>query len=129
MTGCGLEDDRIGHRASVTRAFATENEGGPDIRMTGEGQFRARRENSDLRGMRGILRRQNECDLRQIELGGDGLHLIGAEAAAVGHDRQRIAAEFSIGEDVNGDEFNLHRRLDLWRASLSPARSFAARDR
>jgi hypothetical protein len=54
------------------------------------------------------LRRQHEGSLGEIELAGDGLHLRTAQRSRVGHHRERIAAEFAVGEDIDGDEGDWH---------------------
>ena len=71
-----------------------QHEGGADIGMAGKRHFGARGENAHMGGVRGVLRRQHEGRFREIELGGDGLHLRRRKPARVGHDGERIAAEF-----------------------------------
>ena len=55
-----------------------------------------------------IVRRQNERCLRKIELVGDGLHLSARKTARIGNDRERIAAELPVGEDIDRLKLNLH---------------------
>jgi hypothetical protein len=57
-----------------------------------------------------VRRRQHEGRLREIELGGDRLHLLAREAAGVAHHRERIAAEPAAGEHIDGRELDLHGR-------------------
>jgi hypothetical protein len=68
--------------------------------------------------MRAIARRQHESRLREIELGGDGLHLRGRHAAGVEDDGQRIATEGSLGENIDGYEFDMHRMVFTLRTAL-----------
>ena len=36
------------------------------------------------------------------------LHLLGAQTSRIEHDSERIAAEFAIGKDIDGDEIKMH---------------------
>ena len=83
--------------------------------MAGERHLGLGREDADVGRMRGVLGRQHEGRLGEVELGGDGLHLPGREAACVGDDGQRIAAELAVGEDVDGDEVEFHDYRNLPR--------------
>ena len=58
--------------------------------------------------MRRRLRLEDEYGLRQVELAGDGLHAVRAEAIGFQHDGQRIAAEPHGREDVEGVEPQAH---------------------
>jgi hypothetical protein len=71
-------------------------------------QFGARREDAHLRRVRRLLRRQHEGGLGDVELGGDRLHVRAGQRPAIRYDRELIAAEFAVGEDVDGDEGDLH---------------------
>jgi hypothetical protein len=51
-----------------------------DGRVTGEGQFHLRREDSHRGRMRRALRRQQENGLRQVEFTSDGLHGLRVQA-------------------------------------------------
>jgi hypothetical protein len=55
-----------------------------------------------MRGVCGVFRRQHEGRLRQIEFGGDRLHLLARQALRVEHHCERIAAELLGGEHVDG---------------------------
>ena len=105
-----FEKYRIGQCATVAFAIRRQNVSGADIRMAGEWQFRTWREDANLRGVRGILRRQNEGCFREVELRSDGLHLLACQRSRLRHDRKLVAAEFAIGEDVDSNETNLHGR-------------------
>ena len=76
--------------------------------MPGKGHFRARGENPHLRRICRVLRRQDKSRLGEIELGRNNLHLRARKPARIKHDGERIAAEFGCGEDVDGDEVDLH---------------------
>jgi hypothetical protein len=107
--GLLFENHRIRYRAPLPFSFLRQDISGADVGMAGERQFGARRENANLRGVRRILRRQHEGGLGEVELAGDGLHLRAGQRRCVGNDGQRIAAEFAVGKDVDGDKRNLHR--------------------
>ena len=77
--------------------------------MAGERHLAARVEDPHLRGVRRVLRRQDEGGFREVEFGGDGLHLPGRQALGVEDDRQRIAQELRAGEHVDGLELQAHR--------------------
>ena len=97
-------------RAAMALAFPRQNEGGADIGVSGKRHLGARREDADLRGMRGILRRQHEGGLGEVELGGDRLHLPGRQPIGVDDHGERIATELPVGEYVDGDECQSHAR-------------------
>ena len=80
----------------------------PDRRMTGERQFRNRREDANACAMRPRSRRQHEHRLRQIELARDGLHRRSVETVRLQHDRERIAGKALVGEHVERDEAAAH---------------------
>ena len=54
--------------------------------------------------MPGIVRREHEHRLGQVEFARDGLHRIAAQTVAVQHDRERIAGKTLAGEYVEGVE-------------------------
>ena len=108
QAGLLLENHRIAHRAPNTFALLRQNIRGADIGMPGERQFGARREDAHLRGVCLLARWQHEGCLGEVELTGDGLHLRAAQSLAIRDDRERIAAEFAVGKDVDGDERDLH---------------------
>ncbi len=58
--------------------------------------------------MRGVLRRQHEGRFRQIEFGGDGLHLPARQPLGVQDNGKRIADELRAREDIDGDEVQFH---------------------
>ena len=73
-----LEDQPIARdRPAMALAGARQHEGGADIGMAGERHLGLGREDADLGGVGGVLGRQHEGRLGQVELGGDGLHLRG----------------------------------------------------
>ena len=96
------------HGAAIALPGARQHEGGADIGMAGERQLGLGREDAHLGRVRGILGRQHEGRLGEVELGGDRLHLRGLEALRIGDDGQRVAAESAVGEDVDGGEFDFH---------------------
>jgi hypothetical protein len=49
-------------------------------------------------------RREDERRLRQVRPVRETLHLLGGQAVAVEHDRERVTAERGGGEDVDLDE-------------------------
>ncbi len=102
------------HGARFTAAVeAAEQHRGAHGRMAGKRQFALGREDAQARAMRGILRRQHEHRLRQIELARDRLHRRGVEAIALQHDGKRIAGKAPVGEDVEGDKAAFHDRTGL----------------
>lgn len=68
-------------------------------RVPGEGQLARRREDTDASRRR--LGRQNKRRLRQVELQGDGLHLVVGEASAIFDHGKRVAAPGVLSEDVD----------------------------
>jgi len=76
--------------------------------MAGERHLRLGGEDADLGGVLRILRRQHEGRLGEVELGGDRLHLLGRKAPCVGKHGQRVAAEFPVGENIDGLERDFH---------------------
>src|SRR5205814_1586796 len=86
------------------------NERRADIGMAGKRHLGAWRENAHRRGVRRIFRGQHEGGFRKVELRGDGLHLLCRKPFRVQHNGERIAAELTVGEDVDGDEIQLHGR-------------------
>ena len=71
-------------------------------RVAGEWQLGAGGEDPHAPGVRLIGRRVDERRLRKVELACDVLQPVLGDAAGVGEDRERIAAERLIGEDVGG---------------------------
>src|SRR5207244_9230784 len=56
---------------------------------------------------------QHERRFGIIEFGCDGLHLHGRETAGIQHDRKRIAAEGTVGKNIDGDIAPLHLRSPI----------------
>ena len=54
-----------------------------------------------LRRMPARLRGQNESSFRQVGLPRDGLHLRGGQTVSLQHDREGVAGQCVVGEDVN----------------------------
>jgi hypothetical protein len=82
----------------------------PDRRMPGERQFARRGEDPDAGHVGGVLRLEDEDCLGQIEFARDRLHATVIETFGVQHDRERIAGERGLGEDVKREETARHRR-------------------
>ena len=83
---------------------AGEDVAGADVGMAGERHLGLWREDANAGAVGGVLGRQDEGRLGQVELAGDGLHLGVGQAGGVGEHRQGVAAEAAVGEDVDGDE-------------------------
>ena len=86
--------------------------------MAGEGHLGLGREDAHLCGVHGIPGRQDEGRLGQVEFGGDRLHALGRDTLRICDDRQGIAAERAVGEDIDGDVSafhvsNLARRVNI----------------
>ena len=109
QAGLLLEHQPVaGDLAAMANARPRQHEGGADIGMAGERHLGLGREDADFGRVGGVLGRQHEGRLGEVEFGRDRLHLLGREAARVAEDGQRIAAEFAIREDVHGDEIEFH---------------------
>jgi hypothetical protein len=84
-----------------------------------ERQFYRRGEDADP-GVGIAVGGEHEGGLRQVHLPGDTLHPFGREVVRVGDDRQRVALERGVGEDV-GDRIGMHRRKAIslygWRVN------------
>jgi hypothetical protein len=72
--------------------------------------------------MRRVFRWQHERRFRQIEFGGDSLHLLRRQALGIEDNAERIACELRCGEDVNSDEVQAHEifRFFIALQNLSP---------
>jgi hypothetical protein len=81
-----------------------QHEAGADIGVAGEGQLVGRGENAHPRRIGRIGGRQHEGGFAEVELPRQRLHVGVRQAARVGEDGQRIAAEAGVGEHVDGDE-------------------------
>jgi hypothetical protein len=71
---------------------AGNEEGGPDVGVAREGHFALGGEDAHVRGVSGVLRRQNKSGFDLIELDGKRLHLRIRQTLGVEHDRDRVAA-------------------------------------
>ena len=109
-----LEDHRRANRTAEHRASVGERESSTDIGVAGEGELGHRGEDANARGVGRVLGRQDEGLLGVVELARDRLHLLVRQAARVEDDGEGVAAESPVGEDVDGDEGDLHRDLAGW---------------
>ena len=113
-SGYFFEDHIPTVETSVTHPMLVrQNKRRPNVWMTRKRHFGARRENSYASCVRRIGRRQNERCFSKIELIGDGLHLGARKISRVGNHRHRIAAELSIGEDIDRLKWHSHERYFL----------------
>ena len=64
------------------------------------GSSAAGRENPHAQSVPALLGRQHERRFGEVHLLGDRLHRLGRQAPAVEKDRELVAAEEAIGEDV-----------------------------
>jgi hypothetical protein len=81
--------------------------------MPGEGQFflhgeDAHADSAVFFGSR--VARQNECSFGEIHLARQVLHLLGAEAATIEENRQRITGESAVGKHVDLDHGEFSER-------------------
>jgi hypothetical protein len=88
-------------RDAANPVLMRQDERRADVWVTRKRHFGARRKNPDTSGVCRIGRRQYESRFGKIELVGDGLHLSVGKTARIGNDRQRVAAEPLIGEDID----------------------------
>ena len=79
-------------------------------RMAGEGQLRRRREDVQMCRMRRISRGKDEHGFRQAELPRDRLHAGCIKVFAPANDRERVAGEALVREDIEGGEMQLHQK-------------------
>ena len=87
---------------------ARQEHRGTDRRVAGERELARRREDADAGPVAGLVRRQHEHGLGQIELASDRLHGGGVEPGGLQHDGERIAGEAAIGEHIEGGEASPH---------------------
>src|SRR4030095_658384 len=79
-----------------------------ECRMPRKRQFGLNREDSDFLSFptfSGSIARENESGLRQIHLARQRLHLGVIQSASIGKNRQRIARERRLRENINLSEF------------------------
>lgn len=90
-------------RHGVTNAETTPRQHAcrSDIGMARKGHLGGPVEDPYARGMRRLGRREDECRLAEVELRSERLHLSIGKTTCVEHDRELIAAETAIGEDVH----------------------------
>lgn len=104
-----------------------EHVGRADRGMPGERELDLRRVDAQPRGVRRIARRKDEGGLREIELARDELHLRVGQPVGVREDRERVAAEDAVGEDVNGQKAVAHGVPASWivnhRGTSFPSRA------
>lgn len=77
-----------------------DRDGPADGRMTGKRHLVVRRENADAGGMAGLLRRQHEDRLRQVEFVGNAQHSRIVQVLRVEYDAERIAGQHLVGENI-----------------------------
>src|SRR6202020_2011218 len=85
-----------------------KHDGSADVGMPGKGDLGSRSKNAHVSAVIGIPRRQHERGLGVVELGGNRLHLCGVEALRIQNDRQWVAAEDSLAEDIHRRVASLH---------------------
>ncbi len=88
-----------------------QHNSGADGGMAGEGQLHPGREDAHGGRMALGLRLLDEHGLREIELGGNGLHLVVEQAVGLEDDRERIALEALGRKDVHEDVVEFHHML------------------
>jgi len=82
---------------------AGQDEGGADVGVAGERHLGLWGEDADAGVVLRVIRGQDEGGFRQVEVGGNGLHVGVAEAAGIGQHGERIATEAALGEHVDGN--------------------------
>ncbi len=75
----------------------------PTFGMAGKGKFGTRGEDAHPRVVTRVVRRQDEGGFRQVELGGNGLHLRRVQSLRVREHGERVAAELAVGEHADRD--------------------------
>ena len=104
-----LERNRRGTHAEPTDelrcpglddAFTRQREGAPDRGMSGHRQLLGGRKDANPHLCRRMLGRKNERRLGERHLLGDALHLVDGETGRLGKDRELVAFERRVGEDV-----------------------------
>ncbi len=97
----------------------------PDRRMAGELQLPHRRENPHPRAVTGVGGCEDEHRLGMIELAGNRLHGRRVDPLGVEHDRERIAGEPPVGENVERCEPPAH---DISLRMILPDKAGLVRD-
>ena len=108
--------------------FRREHPARADGRVAGERHLARGGEDAHASGALRPRGRQEEGRLREVHLARDRLHLGAAEPLRVEDDGQRIAAEDTVGEDVDLREAELARHPDtvaVDRGQRPPARSIS----
>jgi hypothetical protein len=93
-----------------------EHESRANVGMSRERHLGPWSENANMSSVFRVLRREDESSLGVVEFRGNGLHLLGREVLGIKHNGQGIAAEFSVGKDVNGYEMEFHDSKNFLRA-------------
>jgi hypothetical protein len=102
-------DALLQHDIAIDETVAQrEQHRGADGRMAGKRQLARRREDPRPRPVSGVVRRQHEYRLRQVELARHRLHRLGREAVGLEHHGERVAGEASVGEHVQREEGSAH---------------------
>jgi hypothetical protein len=92
---------------------------GTDGGVAGELELARRGEDPHPSGAIAAGGRQEEGRLGEVHLLGDGLHLAVGQAGGLEHDRERVAPEHAIGEDVDLGELIFARGAHLRDTSRS----------
>src|ERR1044071_494389 len=88
--------------------------------MPRKGQLFRNREDADFRPLlrfKGGIARQNEGGLGKIHLARERLHFVIIQSASVSENRERIASQRPLGEDINLNEFISavrHKNSSTW---------------
>ena len=90
--------------------------------MAGEAHLDVWREDAHLRGVRGVLRRQDERRLREVHLVRDPLHQPHLNVLRVEHHRELVARQRLVGEHV--DDSDLVRHFTIRHVVVACASSF-----
>src|SRR5581483_3991488 len=99
-------------------ALAAKSHRRPDRRVAGHRQLAIGREDADSHVAPGARGRHHEGRLGEVELARDRLHQRRVEAAGVEHDRQLVAGQRAVGEDVEDAEGEPHRRAASRKGSI-----------
>jgi hypothetical protein len=108
-----LLEHQFGRAAAVEDR---EQHGRADRRMAGEGKLRRGRENAYTGAVGGDGRWRHKNGFGVIELTRDRLHGGGVQPIRIEHDGERIAGEFLLREDIEGEEAAFHGNLTRAKA-------------